>query len=96
MTILLRGAWYTHAMSKRLQVLLDEEEYQRLEASARKDRVTVSEWVRRALRSAGDRQPATEAGRKLESVRTAAEHEYPTADIEQMIREIEQGYTGER
>lgn len=83
-------------MSKRLQVLLDEAEYRELEESARKDRVTVSEWVRRALRSAGERQPSVEAGRKLEAVRAAVEHDYPTADIDQMIREIEQGYTEER
>lgn len=83
-------------MSKRLQVLLDEAEYRELEESARRDRVTVSEWVRRALRQAGERQPSVEAGRKLEAVRAAVEHDYPTADIDQMIREIEQGYTEER
>ncbi len=83
-------------MSKRLQVLLDEAEYRDLEESARKDQVTVSEWVRRALRRAGERQPSVEAGRKLEAVRAAVEHDYPTADIEQMIREIEQGYTEQR
>jgi hypothetical protein len=77
-------------------VLLDEAEYRDLEESARKDRVTVSEWVRRALRQAGERQPSVEAGRKLEAVRAAVEHDYPTADIDQMIREIEQGYTEQR
>jgi hypothetical protein len=82
-------------MSKRLQVLLDEAEYQQLERFARQDRLTVSEWVRRALRRAGEREPSVEAGRKLEAVRAAVQHEYPTADIEQMIREIEQGYTAE-
>jgi hypothetical protein len=80
-------------MSKRLQVLLDEAEYQQLERLARQDRLTVSEWVRRALRRAGEQEPSVEAGRKLEAVRAAVRHEYPTADIEQMIREIEQGYT---
>ena len=82
-------------MSKRLQVLLEEAEYEQVEEQARRERVTVSEWVRRALRSAGSRRPAVDAGRKLESVRAAVEHDFPTADIGQMIREIEQGHTGE-
>ena len=82
-------------MSKRLQVLLDDSEYHQLERFASQDRMTVSEWVRRALRQAGEREPSIEAGRKLEAVRAAVKYEYPTADIDQMIREIEQGYTQE-
>lgn len=82
-------------MSKRLQVLLDDSEYQQLETFASQDHMTVSEWVRRALRQAGAREPSIEAGRKLEAVRAAVKYDYPTADIDQMIREIEQGYTQE-
>lgn len=82
-------------MSKRLQVVLDDEEYGRIERFARRERMTVSEWVRRALRQAGEAQPSVDAGRKLAAVRAAVRHEFPTADIEQMIREIEQGYTHE-
>lgn len=36
-----------------------------------------------------------DAGRKLEAIRSAYEHEFPTADIEQMLEEIERGYLGE-
>jgi len=82
-------------MSKRLQVVLDDEEYGRIERFARRERMTVSEWVRRALRQAGEAQPSADAGRKLAVVRAAVRHEFPTADVEQMIREIEQGYTHE-
>ena len=83
-------------MSIRLQVVMSEDELDAVRAAARERGMTVSEWVRRALRQAGERQPSVEAGRKLEAVRAAVEHDYPTADIEQMIREIEQGYTEER
>ena len=82
-------------MSKRLQVLLEDEEYREIGQLARSHRMTVSDWVRRALRKAGRSEPSVEAGRKLEAVRAAVRHEYPTADIRQMIREIEQGYTEE-
>lgn len=54
--------------------------------------MNVSEWVRHALRRARRSEPAFEAGRKLEAIRAAARHEFPTADIEQMLREIERGY----
>jgi hypothetical protein len=78
-------------MSKRLQVVLDDEEYGRIERFARRERITVSEWVRRALREAGEAQPSGDAGRKLAAVRAAARHHFPTGDIEQMLQEIEQG-----
>jgi len=39
-------------MTKRLQVLLDEAEWRQIQRSARAERTTVAEWVRRALRQA--------------------------------------------
>jgi hypothetical protein len=36
----------------------------------------------------------TDADRKLEAIRTAARHGFPTADIEQMNQEIVRGYLG--
>jgi hypothetical protein len=80
-------------MSKRrLQVILAEDEYREIERLARAHRMTVSEWVRRSLRRAGRDEPSIDADRKLASVRAAARHEFPTGDIEQMLREIERGY----
>jgi hypothetical protein len=81
---------------KRLQVVLAEEEYRELERVARSQRMTVSAWVRRALRRAGRSEPHLDVDRKLAAVRAAALHEFPTADIEQMLREIEHGFIGER
>jgi Asp-tRNA(Asn)/Glu-tRNA(Gln) amidotransferase A subunit family amidase len=79
-------------MSKRLQLLLDEAEMREIRRAAREQQTTVSEWVRRALREARARQPRTNAGRRLEVVRAAARHEFPTADIGKMLSEIEAGY----
>jgi hypothetical protein len=36
-----------------------------------------------------------DTARKLEAVRAAVTHEYPTADIDTMLAEIERGYSGE-
>ena len=44
-------------MSKRLQVLIVEDEYLEIQAIARRRRMTVSEWIRQALRKAMDDQP---------------------------------------
>jgi hypothetical protein len=82
-------------MSKRLQVLLDESELREIQKAARRDGVTVAEWVRRVLRDARQEGPVRETTRKLDAVRLAARHEYPTADIAQMLAEIERGYLGD-
>jgi hypothetical protein len=78
-------------MSKRLQVLLDADEWEQLQAIARRHRTTVSEWVRRTLREAREREPGGDLEAKLGAIRTAARHEFPTADIEQMLDEMERG-----
>jgi hypothetical protein len=81
-------------MSKRLQLIVDDAEFRELQRVARARRMTLSEWVRQALRAARREQPAADAGRKLSSVRSAARHAFPTADIDAMLGEIEQGYLG--
>ncbi len=78
-------------MSKRLQVLLEESELRELRRLARRSSTTVAEWVRRALRAARRSEPAKDAERKLAAVRAAARHPFPTADIDRMLAEIEQG-----
>jgi len=82
-------------MSKRLQVLLEEDELLEIKAAAEQNRMTVAEWVRQALRAARRSEPTMDTARKLEAVRVAVAHEYPTADIETMLAEIERGYAGE-
>jgi hypothetical protein len=79
-------------MSKRLQVLLEESELREIRRSARRQRMTVAEWVRQALRLARRNEPRSDAGKKLQVVRAAAEHSFPTADIGKMLDQIEQGY----
>ena len=79
-------------MSQRLQVLLDEAEFEEIRTIARRHRMTVAEWVRQALRLARRDEPATDPQRKLAVVREAARGGYPTADIQTMLTEIEQGY----
>ena len=80
------------AMSQRLQVLLDEVELAEIRRIARRHRMTVAEWVRQALRRARQDESTVDPKRKLAVVREASRGTYPTADIEQMLSEVERGY----
>ena len=77
-------------MRKRLQVLIDDEEYLAIQNAARGQRVSVAEWVRRALRNAGD-EHSRSVDAKLRAIADASRHRFPTADIEVMLREIGEG-----
>ena len=79
-------------MSKRLQVLLSDAEMDDLQKFARREGVPLGTWVRQVLREARSRQPARGPETKLKAVREAVQYSFPTADIEQMLSEIEKGY----
>jgi len=63
---------------------------------AKRERLTVGEWVRRALRDASASRPAIAPETKLKTVRRGARCSFPTADIERMLSEIERGYHASR
>jgi len=79
-------------MSKRLQVILDDKEMREIQRTAQRQKMTVAEWVRQALRAARRQVPVTDTRKKLGVIRTAAQQGFPTGDIDQMLREIDQGY----
>ena len=81
-------------MTKRLQVLLPDEEMDEVRRAARRRRTSVASWVRQALRDARRAEAGLDAGQKLAAIREAVRHQYPTADIDQMNAEIERGYQG--
>jgi len=79
-------------VTKRLQVLLPDSDYREIQRIARARRVTVAAWVRETLERARRREPQLDAGRRIEAIRGAARHDFPTADIDQMLAEIDAGY----
>ena len=82
-------------MSKRLQVVIAEAEYLRLQQVAEKRGLTLAAWVREVLRRASRQEPVADAERKLASVRAAVRHSFPSGDIDEMLREIESGALAE-
>ena len=75
-------------MSHRLQVLIPEELDRQLRKAVQRSRVSKGEWVRRALRQS---VVAARMGRTSDPVARLASLNAPTADIEQMLSEIESG-----
>jgi hypothetical protein len=83
-------------MSKRLQVILDDDELKDIQRIASAKKMTVADWVRQVLRAARRGEPASEPGPKLQAIQVASRHSFPTADIDQMLKEIEKGHTPRR
>jgi hypothetical protein len=81
-------------MSKRLQVILDDAELAAIQKAAKQQHLTTAEWVRQALRTARRGAASGDTRKKLQAVRLAAGHAFPTGDLEQMLAEIERGYAG--
>ena len=73
-------------------MLLPDQEMTDIQRLARREHLTVGEWVRRTLREARMRKPVNDPETKLKAVRRAVKHSFPTADIGQMLEEIERGY----
>lgn len=73
-------------------MILQDPEYREIQRMARARSMSLAEWVRQALHLARNREPLGAAGKKIEVIRAAAQHDYPTADIDTMLAEIERGY----
>jgi hypothetical protein len=54
--------------------------------------MSIAEWVRQALDLARRREPGARVGKKLEVIRGAVRHDFPLANIDRMLAEIESGY----
>ena len=80
-------------MSKRLQVILTDDEARALKQVAEREGLTVSAWVRRSLSESRAARAVVDVEQRLSTIRGAARHEFPAPDIEEMLGEIERGYS---
>lgn len=81
-------------MTKRLQVLFDDDELRDIQRIAKSQRLTTAEWVRQRLRDAREREARPDIARKLAAIHGAYVYDPPVRapDIDQMLEEIERGY----
>jgi hypothetical protein len=76
-------------MSHRLQVLIPPELDAQLSKAAQRSSISKGEWVRRALEESLRR--GGKGGRSSDPVARLGKLNAPTADIDQMLAEIEAG-----
>jgi hypothetical protein len=79
-------------MTKRLQVLLDDDELRAIQRLAKTRHMSTAEWVRGALRAGVEVETGPGQAVKLAALRRAAMHAFPTGDIDRLIAETERGY----
>jgi len=78
-------------MSKRLQVILPEEEYRALAETARRQGTTVARVVRESLRRTLAEETGPDPEERIAAVLRFARFAGPTGDIDQLLAEIERG-----
>jgi len=78
-------------MSKRLQLIVKDEEIERLRQCAARDGLTLSEWARQALERARRDQEGPTPEQKRKALDRALGCGQPTADIEEVLADIERG-----
>jgi hypothetical protein len=83
-------------MSKRLQVILDDEALLEIQRIAELKHLTVAEWVRQTLRAARKGESSGDPASRLAAIRAAARNSFPTGDVDEMMEQIESGYTGRK
>ena len=80
-------------MSKRLQVLLSDKEYSRVQRLAKRQKQTLGGYVRELLRNATPPRTEEDAAEKLRVIEKAANYSFPVADLDVLLAEIESGYS---
>lgn len=75
-------------------MILQDPEYREIQRVARARNMSIAQWVRQALSAARRYEPLGDTGKKLDVIREAARQEFPTADIDEMLAQIERGYGG--
>lgn len=83
-------------MTRRLQVLLDDDELAAIQRLAKRRRQTTAAWVRETLRAARNAEDYPDPEPKLRAIREALGYDYPSGDIETINAEIERGYLERR
>ncbi len=79
-------------MTKRLQVLFEDEELAAIQRLAKRRRQTTAAWVRDMLRTARQEQDYPDPAPKLRAIREALAYDYPTGEMEAINADIERGY----
>jgi hypothetical protein len=78
-------------MSKRLQVVIPDDEYRAIEGAARRRGGTVSQLVRESLRRTVADEAGVDPERRVAAILRFARFSGPTGDIDAILADIERG-----
>lgn len=78
-------------MSKRLQILLPNDEFKDLQRVSRRLKRSVADFVREGIRARLAAEERVPPERRIARILAFAKHAAPTCDIDQMLAEIESG-----
>jgi hypothetical protein len=81
-------------VSKRLQVILSDSEYQAVETAAARRGKPIASVVRESLRKYIESDDPEDPAARLAAILRFARFTGPTGDIEQLLEEIERGRNG--
>lgn len=81
-------------MSKRLQVVMPDDEYRAVATAARRRGSPISELVRDSLRRTVAQESAVDPEQRIAALLRYSRFAGPTGDIDRLLREIEQGRAG--
>ncbi len=73
---------------------MPESEYEDISRCAQVSHLTISEWVRGALRKARSEVSLGNPETKLVAIKSASEYSFPVGNIEELNSQIAKGYTG--
>jgi len=76
-------------MSKRLQVVIADADFERYRSTAQAQGLNISEWVRQALQVAERQRSSGDVEAKLAAIRKAASYRFPMPDIDTLLAEME-------
>ena len=82
---------HTHPVSRRLQIVMADEEYQALARAARRRGQAISQVVRDSVRRTVAEEPAMDPDRRIAAVLRFARFAGPTGDVQQLLAEIDRG-----
>lgn len=88
---ILHESFHTHCMSKRLQIVLPEDEYRAVADAAQRQGKPVARIVRESLRRTLAEEMELEPEQRIAAVLRFARFAGPTGDIDQLLDEIERG-----
>lgn len=78
-------------MSKRLQVLLPDAQYRAMAGFCKRQKITVAEWVRECIRRGFASIQPDSPEKKMAKILKYAKYRGPTADISELLSDIEKG-----